>query len=479
VFDPEPGSLSRHEVPAWFHDAKLGIFIHWTLASVPAWAPDEGTMPELARDRFHESAVLSPYAEWYWNAMQVPGSPTARHHAEHWGDADYEDFRHPFEEMLETWDPRPWAKLFAETGAKYVVLVTKHHDGYCLWPTRHENPHLPGWHSQRDVVGDLARAVRAQGMRFGIYYSGGLDWAYELRRPIRTIADLITSIPLDPYYARFVDLHYRELIERTEPSILWNDIAYPPGRALWKLFADYYDFIGEGVVNDRFLPANTAFNTAVRFPPVRALVNALARRMVMEPGYTMVPPAPPHRDFQTPEYATFRDVRHVKFEATRGIGHSFGHNTNEPEENYIDADELVRSFVDTVSKNGNLLLNVGPTSEGVIPEVQVSRLRALGRFLETSGKAIYKTRPWHRAEATSTEGVPIRFTARRDRVYAIALERPPGDTLTLRDVPNGVAALLGHGVLEARRDGNNLRIAFPRDAAEAPAYAFDLGKPAL
>ena len=89
MFDPEPGSLRRHEVPAWYHDAKLGIFVHWTLASVPAWAPDEGSMPELARDHFYESVALSPYAEWYSMALHIPGSPTARHHAETYGDAPF------------------------------------------------------------------------------------------------------------------------------------------------------------------------------------------------------------------------------------------------------------------------------------------------------------------------------------------------------------------------------------------------------
>jgi alpha-L-fucosidase len=127
-----------------------------------------------------------------------------------------------------------------------------------------------------------------------------------------------------------------------------------------------------------------------------------------------------------------------------------------------------------VAKNGNLLLNVGPTSQGVIPEIQASRLHALGDFLGRSGKAIYKTRPWHVAEGATREGPALRFTARRDRVFALVMGRPTGDTLTLRDVPGRSAELLGHGPLQVRRDGADLVCAWPPDAPDAPVHALAL-----
>jgi alpha-L-fucosidase len=465
--------VPRNSVPAWFEDAKLGIFVHWTLASVPAWAPDEGTLPELLRGRYAEALVLSPYAEWYWNALRVPGSPTARHHAAHHADAPYEAFRAPFEATLACWDPGPWAALFAEAGARYVVLVTKHHDGYGLWPTHHDNPLKPGWHSARDVVGELAAAVRARGLRFGVYYSGGLDWTWE-PRPIRSLADVPAALPCHPGYAGWVDAQVRELVERVAPSVLWNDIAWPTARAPRRLFEDYYAAVPDGVVNDRFLPVPAVLAQVLRTRPARALLDAVLRRAVRRPGHTFAPPHPPHCDFQTPEYATFREVRHEKWEATRGIGHSFGHNQNEPESNFVACDELVRSFVDVVSKNGNLLLNVGPTSAGEIPEVQASRLRALGAWLRESGEAIYATRPWHSAEGATREGVPLRFTARGDALYAIALGTPEGETLTLRDVAARRATLLGHGPLAAERAGDDLRLAWPRGLPARPAWALRL-----
>ncbi|HSJ97945.1 MAG TPA: alpha-L-fucosidase, partial [Myxococcota bacterium] len=288
--DPTPAALRRHPVPAWFEDAKLGIFVHWGLACVPAFAAKPsgssgraGTLPELMRTRYDELHALSPYAEWYENALRIPGSPAALHHAQVFGSAPYARFREPFEAMLARWDPAPWAELFAAAGARYVVQVTKHHDGYCLWPSAVRNPRRPGWHAPRDVVGELAAAVRARGMRFGVYYSGGLDWSFE-PRPMRTLADGLAAVPLDPVYERYADAQVRELIERLRPDVLWNDIAWPPHRgALWRLLADYYEAVEEGVVNDRFGPAPGWLVRALRFAPARAAADALLRRVVRRP----------------------------------------------------------------------------------------------------------------------------------------------------------------------------------------------------
>jgi alpha-L-fucosidase len=470
-FAPYASSLRSHAVPAWFEDAKLGIFVHWGLASIPAWAPRGGTLPELLRTRYDDLQAWSPYAEWYWNALRIPGSPFARHHAEVWNDAPYQRFQEPFEANLSGWDPDSWAELFAASGARYVVQVTKHHDGYCLWPSSIENPNERGWRVARDVVGELAAAVRARGLRFGVYYSGGFDWTFE-PRPIRTLADGLAAVPLDPAYERYADAQVRELVARYQPSVLWNDIAWPPhGGRLWRLFADYYEAVPEGVVNDRFGPTPAWLARALRHRPVRAAMDALLRRLVARPGYQMVPPRPPHFDFRTPEYASFPEPTRGKWEATRGIGHSFGFNRNEDEANLIDPDELVRSFVDVVSKNGNLLLNVGPTGEGEIHPRERSRLAALGRWLATNGEAIHGTRPWRRAEGATACGLPVRFTARGDAVYAIVLASPAAGELRLRglDRPRS-ARVLGHGPVKARAEGGDLVLDWPPGLAAAPAH---------
>jgi alpha-L-fucosidase len=225
------------------------------------------------------------------------------------------------------------------------------------------------------------------------------------------------------------------------------------------------------VVNDRFLPANARLGRLVRLPPVRALFDAVARRVVRRPGFTLVPPRPPHCDFRTPEYATFREARREKWEATRGIGHSFGHNRNESPANFVSPDELVRSFADLVSKNGNLLLNVGPTAEGAIPEVQASRLRALGAWLRACGESVYGTRPWRRAEGETGCGVPVRFTARDGAVYALLLGTPRGPELVLREVPEGRVTLLGSGPLAGKAEAGTLRVAWPADLEARPVHA--------
>ena len=137
-YAPTTLSLKTHPVPEWFDDAKLGIFIHWACSRSPPSRQDQGEIGDAFLEHYDEAVVDDPLHEWYRNAIRVQGSPSARFHAEHYGDAPYEAFREPFEAGLEQWEPAAWADLFARSGAGYVVLVTKHHDGYCLWPSEIE-----------------------------------------------------------------------------------------------------------------------------------------------------------------------------------------------------------------------------------------------------------------------------------------------------------------------------------------------------
>ena len=170
--------LAKRRCPAWYARPQLGVFIHWGMFAVPAFAPRGASITDLSRTDYDRLFAKAPYAEWYWNAMRLKGSETAAHHRAKYGDQPYRAFRLTFEQAAEAFDANAWADLFHTAGAGYVVFVTKHHDGFCLWPTAVENPHQPGWHSKRDFVGELAEAVRARGMKFGLYYSGGLDWTF-------------------------------------------------------------------------------------------------------------------------------------------------------------------------------------------------------------------------------------------------------------------------------------------------------------
>ncbi|MFN2111454.1 MAG: alpha-L-fucosidase, partial [Anaerolineae bacterium] len=203
---PTLASIKRHPVPAWFAGAKLGIFIHWGPYSVPRWAPRGGNLREVIAQ--HSDTYWfkhNPYAEWYCQAMKIDGSPTQRHHAETYGaDTPYAAFGPQFNAAARAWDPLTWANLFRRAGARYVVMVTKHHDGFLMWPSATPNPYRPDWHTERDCVGELASAVRARGMRMGLYYSGGLDFTFR-DVIIRDFADMLTAIPNNPAYVAYAD----------------------------------------------------------------------------------------------------------------------------------------------------------------------------------------------------------------------------------------------------------------------------------
>ena len=183
-------------LPAWFDDAKLGIFVHWTAAAVPAFAPVTDSPFDLAAEGGWEEAMrCSPYVEWYQNSIAIEGSPAARSTTPRCtATAPTTTSSSTFLDGHAGWQADPWADLFAAAGARYVVLVTKHHDGVLLWPSATPNPHKPRWASERDLVGDLAAAVRARDLRFGTYYSGGLDWTFG-GLPMRDFQAMLGAIP--------------------------------------------------------------------------------------------------------------------------------------------------------------------------------------------------------------------------------------------------------------------------------------------
>ena len=424
-------------LPAWFDDAKFGIFVHWTPATIPAFAPTESSAT------WFSSMGDSPYCEWYQNSLAIAGSPVHKHHREHYGDLPYDAFVEQFLAGLRGWDAEPWADLFASAGARYVVLVTKHHDGVALWPTAHRNPFKADWQAERDIVGELAAAVRRRGMRFGTYYSGGLDWTFG-GLGITDLRTLTAAIPQTPEYLAYADAHWRELIDRYEPCVLWNDIGYPAAADLDALFEHYYARVPDGVVNNRF----------DFFGQTRGAA---------------------HTDFVTPEYSTDADPSGRKWESTRGIGTSYGYNRAEPDESYLSVEGLVAMLVDVVARGGNLLLNVGPAADGSIPLVQAERVLGLGWWLRTNGAALYDTRPWTPNEGATAEALPVRYTAKDGDVYAVVLGTPSSRIVTIADVEPADACLvhlLGHGAsLPWRRTESGTEVELPSRPPTGPAIA--------
>ncbi len=419
--------LRHRRLPTWWQDAKLGIFVHWTLASVPAFAPVDVDFGSLIGSGRREAFGSSPYVEWYQNSLRFPDSPASRHHREIWGDRPYESFRELWESGLEQWDPDAWASAFAATGARYVVLVSKHADGYCLWPTRVANPRRPGWNCNRDVVGELREAVRRAGMRFGIYYSGGMDWTFD-DRPMGSMADVVAGIPRGEYPA-YAEAQVRELIERYRPSVLWNDIAWPTaGGQLWSLLEHYYREVPDGVVNDRWMPWSALLGLVKTAPGRRAIDAAMELQFKREGG--LVPPRPPHWDVRTPEYSVFPDVQRFPWECVRGMDQSFGYNAQSRPEDFLAHDELLWMLTDIVAKGGNLLLNVGPRGiDAQLPDEQATRLRWLADWVTPNREALAATRPWVLPGSDIPGKQAVRYTSRGDTVFAFLRDAPPVVTL--------------------------------------------------
>ena len=417
-------SVGTHPLPGWYDDAKLGVFVHWGLYSVPGWAPQVPDIQELLRHSGPAEMLRdNPYAEWYLNSSRLDGSPTWHHQRETYGPgAVYDDFVAPFDDGSEHADMAAIAETCRDAGAGYVVLTTKHHDGFCLWPSTIPHPRKGRYHARRDIVGDLTRAVTAAGMRMGLYYSGGYDWPFNdalLRNP----ADSFLAVPHAGDYVGYATAHVRELIRRYRPAVLWNDICWPAGGDLPALFAEYYNTVPDGVINDRWLEPTQHRGM---------ITDALARLggLAVQRFWSAIPdrfksltfPTNHHFDIRTPEYASFDSIQPQKWESTRGVGHSFGANRNERAEDIVTPAELIRSFVDIVAKNGNLLIGVGPDQHGRFPDLQLAPLRALGSWLRINGAAVYGTRPWQVAEATTTAGTAVRFTQGDGAVNAILLD---------------------------------------------------------
>ncbi len=329
-------SINQRGYPQWFSDAKLGIFIHWGIYSVPAFASKEG------------------YAEWYYRGLMTNDDRKAFQERVYGKDFQYEDFVPMWK--AELWNPDEWAELFKKSGAKYVLLVSKHHDGYCLWPSRYS----PGWNSvetgpHRDICGELTEAVRKQGLKMGFYYSLP-EWKSEIHR---------WYVDPDDSIGTYVDTHMipqlKELITAYKPTILFTDGEWRNSAKQWRateLISWYYNTVGEeAIVNDRWGDGQ-------------------------------------RHGFRTPEYSAGITLTDRPWAECRGLGRSFGLNRNELLENYMTSDELIRHFCVLVAAGGGMTLNVGPAADGKIPLLQQERLLDLGKWLAINGEAIYGTRPY-------------------------------------------------------------------------------------
>lgn len=381
-------SIRTHTVPKWYQDCKFGIFIHWGIYSVPGWAYPAGRLGTIPFDeRWY---AYNPYAEWYCNTIRCKTGPAYEHHIKTYGeDFPYEKFADMF--LAEYWDPDDWAALFQASGAKYVIPTTKHHDGFCLWDTAYTDFNAMQRGPKRDLITELCHSVRKKGMRFGVYYSGMLNWHLTTNA---MLSDFEVHHPENCTY-EYADFAYRqiiELIDKYKPDILWNDLDWPLKGLddLPYIFAHYYNTVPSGVTNDRWHNI--------------------------------------WHDYKTKEYDQGDKLLSEKWECCQGMGLSFGYNQVEEDNGLMSSNDLIHLLIDTVAHNGNLLLNVGPKADGTIPPGQKQRLLDIGKWLSTYGCAIYHTHPYHKQKEQLPTGEILYFTQNKDSIFLFVVNPRPGQS---------------------------------------------------
>jgi alpha-L-fucosidase len=459
-FEPTWESLDQRPVAPWWLDAKFGVYVHWSLASVASWGNHSSFYwPNLLNSQRMESAGPRPatndIAEEYvglWQFHQRTYGPEFR----------YEDFAPMF--RAEAFDPERWAEIFARSQAKYVVLTTKHHDGFCLWPSAEASRTWGhSWNAmevgpKQDLVGKLTEAVRRRGLKMGFYYS-----FFEWYNPL-----WLRDRP------RFVDEHMlpqlKDLIIRYRPDILWADGEWDAPESLWRSREFLTWLFNESLAPD--IVIDDRWGQGCRHK---------------HGGFytTEFTPGMPDGSHPWEENRTVTRPRAYDTEG-RPLWYDWIHNRQLSLTNYYSARELVLTLVDTVSRGGNLLLNVGATADGLIPVVEEERLNQIGDWLKVNGEAIFATRPWLRScqwsagerpklnygqewrqpyDIAAIAGKPSSgravveafFTAKDDTLYAI-LPSWPSRSLIIRDVRPSAQTVVTMLGLEkplkwTRRDG--------------------------
>ncbi len=467
-FRPDWESLATYQAPEWYKNAKFGIFVHWGVYSVPAFG-----------------------SEWYPRNMYIEGTDEYKHQIETYGPLTkfgYKDFIPMF--RAEHYDPKAWARLFKDTGARYVVPVFEHHDGFAMydsglsdWTANKMGPH-------RDLVGNLAKAIRAEGLHLGASsHRIEHDWFMDGGRQIDSdVNDSRYAAFYGPAHAQihdgddasllqdwtYVSPEYAsdwlarnvEIVEKYHPDLMWFDwwIGQPAVREYVTRFAAFY------------------YNESIKRGPVGVInykYDALEK----------------HSAVLDIERGELGRIRPLYWQTDTSVSNkSWGYIQNDT---FKSTEFIVHQLIDVVSKNGNLLLNIGPRADGTIP-VEVQRiLLDVGAWLKVNGDAIYGTRPWktygegptivaagpfHDTETHPYTAADFRFTTKEDALYAIGLAWPSNGEAVIRSLGTtaiggrrGIRAvtLLGYEAnLQFEQETGGLHVHVPPRAPGKYAYAF-------
>jgi alpha-L-fucosidase len=430
-------SLEKFKVPKWYEDAKFGIFIHWGVYCVPAFDN-----------------------EWYPRDMYLMDNPVFKHHVETYGPQSkfgYKDFIPMFK--AEKFNAHQWAELFRKSGAKYVVPVAEHHDGFPMYASDLTDCCAAKMGPKRDVVGELAAAVRKQGLHFGAsshraehwwFFNGGMTFDSDVKDPrYAGFYGPAQSDKVQPNHAYLDNWLARigEIVDKYHPEIVWFDwwIEQPAFKPYLQKFGAFY------------------YNRAAEWK----------REVAIN-----------YKNKAFPEHAAVLDIERGQLDTLRPIFWQTDTSVGEKSWGYIKDEKfrtpesLIDELVDIVSKNGCLLLNIGPKSDGTIPDEAQKILLDMGNWLSVNGEAIYGTRPWKvygegptkvvggSFKDTATSGytaADIRFTVKGDTLYAIALTWPEDGKLTIKSLAAG-SELTRREVKTVQMLGSRAQVKWTRNA---------------
>lgn len=370
-YQPNWESLDKRPTPTWFTDAKFGIFIHWGVYAVPGWC------------------TKGNYAEWYQEGLQGNDTARQKYHKAKFGNRTYYDLANDFK--AELFQPDEWAKVFEQSGAKYIVLTSKHHDGYTLWPSKEADRDWGfKWNAvdvgpHRDLIADLFKAVRKTSVHAGMYYS-----LYEWFNPLwKTNKGKFATEHTWP--------QMKELINNYQPDVFWTDGDWEASDSVWKSKEFLTWLYNESPVKDKVI-VNDRWGAGLRFK---------------------------HGGIYTPEYQPDLDFEEHAWEESRGMGYSYGYNREEDAWDYNSTQSLVLQLIDKVSRGGNFLLDIGPDEHGKIPPIMQERLLQIGEWLKTNGEAIYNTTRW-KVHSQWSEGNRNYTDRSGDMLLKITIDPDPG-----------------------------------------------------
>ena len=469
-FRPDWATLSRWEVPAWYKDAKFGIFIHWGVYAVPAFGN-----------------------EWYPRLMYVAGSPENKHQVDTYGPLTqfgYKDFIPKFK--AEHYDPQAWARLFKQSGAKYVVPVFEHHDGFQMYDSDLSDWTAVKMGPRRDLVGDLAKAVRAEGLHLGAsshriehdwFMDGGREFPSDVNDPKYSAfygpaqlqvrdgeeaqgSNLVQDWTyVDPAYAQDWVARSAEIVQKYHPDFIFFDwwIGQASVRPYLAKFAAYY------------------YNESKKRGPVGIIS---------------------YKWFDMKEHSGLLDIERGQLPDIRSDYWQTDTSVSNKSWGYIENDTfktpifVIDQLADVVSKNGNLLLNIGPRADGTIPDEVQHVLLTVGAWLNVNGDAIYGTRPWktygegptkaaagsfHDADTKPYTAEDFRFTTKGNDLFALELGWPSSGEAVIHSISKSslhdqhirsISMLGSAGTLTYVQQEDGLHIHLPNKPQGEAAYVF-------